>query len=215
MQLDHDEHRLLYRISQAYYGDGKTQKQIAHRFGISRPKVSRLLQRARDVGIVNITLLPPVGGLADLEYALERRYALEEVVLVSVSDPDDPEAVATELGSAAADCLLRCLDEGDLLGLAWGRTILAAVKALPVYPVRGVSVVQLSGGLGPVAGVEHAAELVSRAAQKLGAQLRLLPAPGLVASRRAAEALRKDYQVSRILNLAARADVAVVGLDVP
>jgi len=43
----------------------------------------------------------------------------------------------------------------------------------------------------------------------------LLPAPGVVNSRAAAEALRADGQIAAALILAARADVAVVGLGAP
>ena len=68
-----EQHRLLYRIAQAYYVDGLTQKQIANRFGLSRPKVSRLLRKGRDNGIISITLTPPPNGMADLEHALEHR----------------------------------------------------------------------------------------------------------------------------------------------
>ena len=215
MTIDPDEHRLLYRIAQAYYSSGQTQQEIARRFGLSRPKVSRLLQKARDSHIVHITLVPPSGGLTDLEREVEERYALEEVVLVACSDPDNSDLVARELGAATADRLLRSLTEGSVVGLAWGRSILAMVDALPVQPVRDLTVVQVSGGLGPVGAVEHSTEVARRAAQKLGARLRLLPAPGIVSSVEAARALRADYQISEVLKLAAAADVAVLGLGVP
>ena len=209
-----EDHRLLYRIAQAYYLEGQTQQQIGQRFGLSRPKVSRLLQRARDVRVVSITLVPPPGGTAELERELERRYGLEEVVLVSVSDVDDPNRVALELGPAAAECLLRCVEPNSILGLAWGRTILAMVEALSGQFVPGLTVAQLSGGLGPVGALEHSTELARLAAQRLGAELRLLPAPGIVSSPEAARALRADTQISEALRVAALADVAVVGLGV-
>ena len=215
MTLDRDEHRLLYRIAQAYYSDGQTQQQIARRFGLSRPKVSRLLQKARDTRVVHITLVPPSGGLADLEREVEARYRLEEVVLVACSDPANSDLVALELGAAAADCLLRSVSEGSVVGLAWGRSILALVNALPVHPVPDLTIVQVSGGLGPVGALEHSTEVARRAAQKLGARLRLLPAPGIVSSAEAARALRADHQISEVLKMAAAADVAVLGLGVP
>src|SRR5512137_7344 len=117
MSTSHSDQRLLYRIAQAYYLDGQTQQEIAQRFGLSRPKVSRLLQRARDLRVVKITLVPPPGRRSDLEHEMERRYGLAEVVLVPVSDVDDPERVASELGPAAAECVLRCLKPDSVLGL--------------------------------------------------------------------------------------------------
>jgi DNA-binding transcriptional regulator LsrR (DeoR family) len=45
--------------------------------------------------------------------------------------------------------------------------------------------------------------------------LRLLPAPGIVATREMAEALKSDAQIATVLRLAAGADVALVGLGAP
>jgi DNA-binding transcriptional regulator LsrR (DeoR family) len=210
-----EEHRLLYRIAQAYYLDGLTQSQIARRFGLSRPKVSRLLQKARDNGIINITLIAPPGGLADLERDLEEKYGLKEAVVVQVSDPDDHARVVRELGPAAAECLLRCLSGNEVIATAWGTSILAMVDALPHRSWPNLTIVQMLGGLGPVDTLEHSAELTHRLAQKFGAKLRLLPAPGLVATPDMAAALKAEPQIANALELAARADVALVGLGAP
>lgn len=215
MGVSSELHRLLYRMAQAYYLEGQTQQEIAQRFGLSRPKVSRLLQRARDEQIVSITLVPPRGGAAELEAALERRFGLQEVVLVAASDPRDSGTVARELGPAAAECLLRCLSGTETVGLAWGRTVLGMVNALPQQAWPELTIVQISGGLGPVGVVEHSTEVARRAAQRLNARLRLIPAPGIVSTQAAAQVLRGDPQIAETLALARRADVAVVGLGIP
>ena len=54
MPVSELEHRLLYRIAHAYYEDGLTQERIAAHFGLSRPKVSRLLQKARSEKIRDV-----------------------------------------------------------------------------------------------------------------------------------------------------------------
>ncbi len=215
MAISSEQHRLLYRIAQSYYVDGLTQKQIANRFGLSRPKVSRMLQSGRDSGIISISLLPPPNGMADLEHRLERRFGLQEAVVVPVSDPAHHPTVVRELGPAAAECLNRCISGDEVIATAWGTSILAMVDALSYRSWPGVTVVQLLGGLGPVDTLEHSAELTQHLARKLGARLRLLPAPGIVASRQMAEALKSDAQISAVLDLAAGADVALVGLGVP
>ena len=215
MPVTGEQHRLLYRIAQSYYLDGLTQSQIAKRFGLSRPKVSRLLQKGRENGIINITLTPPPDGTADLERELEQKYCLEEAVIAPVSDPQDHSAVVHELGPVAAECLLRCISGSEIIATAWGTSILAMVDALPLRSWPDVTVVQMLGGLGPVDAVDHSAELTHRIAQKLGAKLRLLSAPGIVATREIATALRADPQISRVLEVAGQADIALVGLGVP
>jgi DNA-binding transcriptional regulator LsrR (DeoR family) len=215
MAVSREDHRLLYRIAQAYYIDGLTQQQIAERFGVSRPKVSRLLSQARDEKVVNITLVPPSGGMADLEHDLERTYGLQEVVVVSVSDPDNLNNVKRELGPAGGECLMRYISGDEVIGISWGLSILALVDALPFRSWPNVTIVQIAGGLGPVDDLEHSTDLARRLAQRFDANLRLLPAPGIVSTVEAARALKADRRIADTLALAAQADIALVGVGVP
>jgi DNA-binding transcriptional regulator LsrR (DeoR family) len=111
--------------------------------------------------------------------------------------------------------LVRCISGDEVIATAWGTSILAMTDALPYRSWPGVTVVQLLGGLGPADTLEHSAELTQHLARKLGAKLRLLPAPGIVASRGMATALKSDAQISAVLKLAANADIALVGLGAP
>jgi DNA-binding transcriptional regulator LsrR (DeoR family) len=76
VSTDVETTKLLYRIARAYYENDLTQEQIGKRFGLSRIKVSRLLRRAREEGIVQITVVSPLASHADLEGQLEARYGL-------------------------------------------------------------------------------------------------------------------------------------------
>ncbi|HET6443578.1 MAG TPA: sugar-binding transcriptional regulator [candidate division Zixibacteria bacterium] len=213
--LSSEQHRLLYRIATQYYVDGMTQQQIADRAGLSRPKVSRILQQGRDLGVINITLVPPLDGMADIERQLEHKYGLIEAVVVPVSDPESHPTVVRELGPAAAEYLSRCISGDEVIATAWGTSILALSDALSNKSWPGVTVVQMLGGLGPSNTPEHSSELIQHLGSKLGAKVRMLPAPGVVPNREMADFLRADPQIAAVLQLAAQADVAVVGLGVP
>lgn len=209
-----DRYRFLYKIAHAYYEDGLTQQEIANRFHLSRPKVSRLLQEARDEKVVTITLTPPSGGTADLETELEKKFGLDEVIVVPVSNPRSNKAVAREIGPTAAELLTRTLQGDEIIGLAWGATILTMVDAMPVGARKNLTIVQMIGGLKPDYENEHSAEIVRRAARKLHANYQLIPAPGIASNNQAAKALRSDARIAETLAQAAKADVAVVGLGV-
>ena len=215
MAVSREQHRLMYKIAQAYYLENATQDQIGIRFGLSRIKVSRLLKRARQSKIVNIQLTPPANALTDLERALEVKYGLEEVCIVACDDPDDPAGLARQLGPAAAECLIRRLTGSEIVGVTWGTTVMAVIDAVPVLAWPDVTVVQMSGGLGPVGELEHSTRLASRMAEKLGARVALLPAPGIISDRRNVRAFRSDRGISQVLDLAARSSYALVGIGVP
>lgn len=204
---------LLYKIAVSYYEDGLTQDQIGKRFGLSRIKVSRLLQQARQTRVVQISIATPPGSYGDLERGLEKLYGLDEVVVVGpVGDAAD---TLGQLGAAGAGYLARCLNEQRVLDISWGSTLLAIVDALAPLNLPDLRVVQMLGGLGRVESETHGADLALRLAQTLGARPRLLPSPGIVGSPLVRDALLQDANIAETLKLAERADIAIVGIGVP
>jgi DNA-binding transcriptional regulator LsrR (DeoR family) len=204
---------LLYKIATAYYEDGLTQDQIGKRFGLSRIKVSRLLQQARQSRVVQITILPPPGSYGDREREVETLYGLDEVV---IAGPGGNLAdTMAEIGLAAANYLARCLNEERVLAISWGTTILAVIEALSPQYLPDLRVVQMLGGLGRVESDTYGADLTLRMAQTLGARARLLPSPGIVGSRMVRDALLQDTNIAETLALAEHAELALVGIGVP
>lgn len=214
MAADKERRKILYKVAHAYYEDGLTQREIGQRLGLSRIKVSRLLQQARDERIVQITIVPSVDSNADLERALEKRYDLLEAVIVT-PDRYDQASVVSALGVAAAANLVRCLEGNEIVGLSWGTTLRAVIEALPVMNWPDLTVVQLLGGLGRPEAEVHGTDLARRMAQTFNAKLRLLPAPGVVSSKLVRDALMEDPQIGGTLALGEQADVALLGMGIP
>jgi DNA-binding transcriptional regulator LsrR (DeoR family) len=206
------EARLLYRVARAYYEDDLTQEEIADRFGLSRVKVCRLLNRARDAGIVRISVRLPGSGCGDLERALERRFGLREAVIA----PRAPRlSILDRIGAAAASLFARTVRGNETIGLTWGNSLRAFVESLPQLELPDVRIVQIIGGLGSVDAGVNGAELTRRLAERCGARPRIIQAPGIVASREVKDALLADPQVAEAIDLGTRADLAIVGIGVP
>jgi len=213
MVASFDSRRLLYKIARAYYDDGLTQQQIGARLSLSRIKVSRLLRVAREERIVQISIAPPQESNADIERQLEQEYGLKEA-LVATCSANDTATVVSELGVVAAGCLTRGLQGSEVIALSWGTSVLSVVNALGPLDLPDARVVQLLGGLGELEAQTHGADLARRMAQTLGAKPRLIHAPGIVRDALVREALVKDPQVADTLELAGRADIALVGIGV-
>src|SRR5262249_43594568 len=117
-----------------------------------------------------------------------------------------------QLGAAAARHLARTIRPGETIGTAWGTTLTAMVDAMVPIPTEGSRVVQILGGLGPPDADEYGAVLARRLAQRLDAQVVLLPAPGIVATVDVRDVLRKDPHVRAALNELDTLDTIFVGL---
>ena len=73
----------MLKCSRLYYEDGWTQEQVAKTLNVSRPKVSRLLQRAKEEGLVEIRINDPFSSSSQLEQALLETFGLTHAIVVA------------------------------------------------------------------------------------------------------------------------------------
>ena len=210
-----EEIRLLTKVSKLYYEEGLRQDEIVTRLNLSRSKVSRMLQKARDEGIVRITVHEPSGVFTDLETRLENRYRLQEVVVVEAHQPESQAVVSREIGVAAAEYLARTIRTDDTVGISWGSTLHEMVAELPPMDFPDVQVVQIIGGLGRPESELHATDLCRRMARRLNCQMTLLPAPGIVDDQVTRAAFLSDSHVQNAIKLFSKIQVAFVGIGAP
>ncbi|HSK87693.1 MAG TPA: sugar-binding transcriptional regulator [Anaerolineales bacterium] len=210
-----DEQRLLVKVSKMYYEEGLAQDDIILRLNLSRSKISRLLQQARDEGIVQITVSTPRHLFSDLETSLEKTYGLDEAIVVEAHAEDSHENVIHGLGVAAAGYLERSVGATTTLGISWGSTLHSMVAALHAKHLPKTKVVQIIGGLGQPEAEVHATDLCHRLARSLGSQLTLLPVPGIGATQDARNVLLSDPYVQQATEMFNHLDLAFVGIGAP
>ena len=205
------ELRLLTKVSSMYYDDGLKQEEIVDRLHLSKSKVSRLLQRARDEGIVKTYVISPPGIFSEIESRLESKYRINEVIITDVREPNRSDVLSRDLGIAAAGYFSRVIEENDVVGIAWGYTINGMVGALEPRSYPNVKIVQLTGGIGKPESENYATELCHKMARTLSCKLALLPAPGVVKDRQMREVFMADNQIQQVFNLFSKISLAFVG----
>lgn len=209
-----DELRLITKVSRMYYEQGLRQSDIAAQLGLSQPTISRIFKRAREEGIIRISVNVPPGVNADLEDALIRTYALRDAVVVDCITDEDDRILNQDLGRAAAYFLETCLQDGEIIGISsWSSALLAVVDAMRPVPGRqGIQVVQILGGIGNPSAEVHANRLSSRLADLLGGTAVYLPAPGVVGSEAALQVLMQDPYVQEAMAMFDKLTTALVGI---
>ncbi|MFC0680181.1 sugar-binding transcriptional regulator [Lysobacter korlensis] len=206
--------RLLVKVARMYHERGIRQADIAEILHISQAKVSRLLKRAVDVGIVRTTVMVAPGIHASLEEQLEERFGLLEAVVVDIDPDDDERAVLGAIGAAAASYLEATLSGSDRIGTSsWSQTLLAMVDRMRPLATRGATeVVQLLGGIGVPEVQNQAQRLVGEFARMLGAEPVYVHAPGIVADRAIRDALLQDSSLTEVRRRWRELTMAVVGI---
>lgn len=204
---DPQRDRLLVEAARLYYEHNLSQAQIASRLEISRPGVSRLLQTARDVGIVTIKIFDPGASGTRLEAALKEKYGLKYCIVVPVDD-DEPRLLKLRLGASFIGLLDELLSEDTTLGISWGSTMQAATQYLKPRAIDNMTVVQLNGGVSKAELDTHASEIAQRMGENYAAIPYLLPLPAIVDNASLKTAIISDRNIAKTLKLAREADIA-------
>ena len=122
MRKQDDKISRLVNIARLYYEEDKTQSEIASRYQISRPMVSKLLEEARKLGIVTIRIKNPTEGSGDQEALVEQiRRTFGVYGGVAVADGASDSATNAAVSQTALS-YLESLEE-DSLGVGWGHII--------------------------------------------------------------------------------------------
>ncbi|MEW1859376.1 sugar-binding domain-containing protein [Streptomyces sp. NBC_00669] len=197
-------------MARRFYLEGKSKIQIAEEFGVSRFKVARVLETALERDLVRIEIRVPAELDAERSDALRAHYGLRHAVVVETpadqADAPDPE----NLGAVAADLLGELVSDGDVLGLAWGRSIITMANALD--RLAPCTVVQLTGVYDVGTAERGSVEAVRTAAAVSGGEAHPLYAPMVLADPATAAALRAQGQIAAAMSYFEKVTVAVVSI---
>jgi deoxyribonucleoside regulator len=192
-----------------YYLQDMTMEAIARHLRTSRSTVSRMLRRARETGIVEITLRPAHSLAPGLGRELATRHGIE-VYVVPVPDDADPSERLTQVALTSARLVARMVDSDMVLGIAWGTTVGAVAEHLAVKPTRGAHVVQLNGAANTrTSGYGYVGALLDRFASAFEAQPHYFPVPAFFDYAETRAAMWRERSVRRVLDVQARTDVAL------
>ncbi len=206
------QHNLI-KICYLYYFEGRTQQEISSAFGISRFKVSRLLKKARQDGLVTVQINGPNGDLTEKEIKLAQKYGIKQAMVVKTQKYNDKSHLS-QIGEAGAHYLSSIIDRCRVVGVAWGRSVSYVVQNVEPADAKDLTVVQMTGGMGAIAGTDANA-LTMALGQKLRAKAHVIQAPVIVGDRTIRDALLKEKQIHEAIALAKKADAAIFGIGLP
>lgn len=199
---------LVSAIARRFYLDGRSKVEIAEEFGLSRFKVARALESARDSGIVRIDIRLPPQLDAERSDRLRDAYGLRRAIVVAASD--DLAHTHQQLGAVAADLLGEIVTADDVLGLAWGRTL--QVMGAELTRLAACTTVQLNGVLSDRTDSAGSVETVRRAAQLSGGPAYPIYAPLILPDAATARTLRADPGIAAAFGHFDRLTKAVVAI---
>ncbi|WP_414943026.1 sugar-binding transcriptional regulator [Amycolatopsis sp. cmx-11-32] len=201
----------LAAVARRFYEQGASKLEIADEFGISRFKVARMLDTARESGIVRVGFHLPSPVDLVLSEEIRAAYRLDRVlVLERAPEPESREVARRKIGTLAAQLLAEIVTPGDVLGLSWARSVNAmtdAIQSLPKCPV-----VQLCGVQAGMDMRDRSVETVGRVASVSGGQAYPIFGPLVLPDRRTTETLRRQPGIAETFGQFKNLTKAVVSI---
>ena len=199
----------MVMAARRHYLEKATKSEIADELGVSRFKVARMLDEAVERGIVTFEIHSPADVDLDLSLAIARTYGLRQALVLTL--PDGPEDFRRDqLGRASAAALGTLIEDGDVVGVAWGRTLHAMVNSLP--SLARCTVVQVVGSI-PTSDLSVSSlDLARTMAERADGEVRALQVPMVVDSAQTASRLRQDPFVAATVDSFDHLDRAIVSV---
>ena len=215
------QREMMRLVAQLYYVRELGQPEIAALTGFSISKVSRLLSAARAAGVVRIAVEGVPTAPTPIARALSA--ALNVEAWVTPGHETAPALAARLCAVAAASRLLDELPREGAIGLTGGYTVESLVHALPAGSLPAgsappgsrprVVVVPLVGGWDSSNPHLNSNEIARHLAERIGAGVRLLHAPGLLDNETTTAALLSDSAVTATTRYWGELKLALVGMS--
>lgn len=211
MTMEQEQAELLARVAHLYFEQGDDQSAIARRLRVSRSSVSRLLTQARKSGIVEIRIHYPLNSDSALSQRFREHFGLKEALILKPAT-NNPTEIREQVARHAARYLENHLAPNMTIALSRGRTLHTVIEYFTPGARRNANVVQLVGTLQANRSDEDDANLARALAQKIGGEYYNLTAPLFVENISTRRALMQEPAILQVLDLARRADLALVGI---
>ena len=206
--LNDGEHDVL-RAATMYYLQDMTMEAIARHLRTSRSTVSRLLKRARDTGLVEITLRAASSRAPGLGQSISANFGVAAFVVPVPDTANDIERLE-QVALTSAKLLASWFDSGMVMGIAWGTTLAAVSRHLAHKQTRGSAVVQLNGAANDrTSGVDYTSSLISSFGAAFDAAVHYFPVPAFFDFPETKAAMWRERSVRRVLEVQGRADIAL------
>jgi deoxyribonucleoside regulator len=212
--------RQLVEVAEAYHLEGRSMQDIARSTGLSRSTVSRMLRRARESGVVEVTVHRAERESDDLGRVLEDTFGVSADV---VAVPADITGLGRldEVARHAAERLGEVFGAEMTLVVPWGTSVAAVARQLTPRQARGSRVVQLNGsGNTYTSGLQYAAGIFSQFGAAFGSSVHPFPVPAFFDRAQTKTAMWEERSIARIISLQRNADVALfsvgaIGSEIP
>ena len=196
------EEILMVKTAWYYYIENYTQQKISELLGISRIRVIRLLEKARQNGIVSFRIRQDNNRRMQVEKSLITRFSLNDAFVIPVGS--DASELNEGLAQAAAMYIADRLTDNTFINMGYGDTPSRILNHLARSTEHPINAVSLTGGVSYY--------LPNTQSSVFNARLHLIPSPLILGSPELVQVMFQEESVQRIQQMSRVAKMTVVGI---
>lgn len=196
------EEALIVKAAWYYYIENMTQQKISAKLGISRMKVIKLLEKAKQNGTIQFKISQEKSQRLQVEQQLTERWNLKDSFVVP-TPPEDANLNET-IAQAAAMYICDRLTENAFINMGYGDTPSRILNHLATITEFPVSIVSMTGGVSYY--------LPNTQSHIFNAKLHLYPAPLLVSSKEMCDSILNEPVIQEIARMVRLASMTIIGI---
>lgn len=209
--MELDKKYQIMRVARKYYELQQGQLEIAKEEGVSKSTISRMLQKAMDLGYVKIRVEYPLESVNEIAGQLKELFQLKDV-FITPNVIDDETVALKDTCRVLATNLDRYIHDDCIVGVSWGKTLNCLSEYIDQIQAKNIKVVQLNGGVSKhtiPTGAGKIVDAVTKAGTGTGY---MFPVPALVDSKEIFDVLKKDSTIKNVLQMAKEAEVTIFSI---
>ena len=183
------EEELMIKIAWYYYIENLTQQEIAKILGINRIKILRLLDKAKENGLITFQIRNSNAKRFHMENTFKELFHLNDILIIPSVPSSD--SLNDSLAQAASMYINQRIKENSYINIAQRSE-------------SPINVISLTGGVNYY--------LPNTESNVFNARLHLIPCPLILSSSFIMEELKKETAIQRISKMALISDFTVVGI---
>ncbi|MEG0505918.1 MAG: sugar-binding domain-containing protein [Longicatena sp.] len=208
-----DKLQLLVSVAKLYYIENMTQNEIANLLGVSRPLISKYLQEAKTLGVVNIEIndLSAGDNSDEISKLICKKYHLKTFYIIPASTNKDLNDQMFD--DYVASYIFDNYVDNSLVGLGWGSVIGTAIAKMNADDYKR----KLMGKVIPIISNApisyrnyHTNELVRMLAEKTGLKAEYLYSPVICSNASERDIFMNTEQVKNMFEQYLHLDYAII-----
>ncbi|WP_130811769.1 sugar-binding transcriptional regulator [Olsenella sp. Marseille-P4559] len=197
-----NEYELVLKAAWCYYMENYTQQQISQLMGISRGKVIRLLESARNEGVIHFIFRQEDQSRMVIERDLVGRFGLSDAFVIPT--PARAADLTNSIASAASMYIANHLRADGFLNIGYGDMTGMILENLAVNRRSDINVASLTGGVSYY--------LPKVRSEVFSMHLYLTPSPLILSTPELRDALLHEPSVQDVYRMTLHADMTAVGI---